>query len=79
MANTWRGEFPRENLTLDGYERTSPAMAFPPNGYGVFDMIHNVWEWKVDWYSPRHEADHEFGAQDRFQGDNFTPNFAAAF
>ena len=57
MANTWQGAFPHENLKLDGYERTSPVAAFPPNGYGVYDMIGNVWEWTSDWYSPRHEAD----------------------
>ena len=57
MANTWQGDFPRENLTTDGFERTSPVTAFPPNGYGLHDMIGNVWEWTADWYSPKHEAD----------------------
>ena len=57
MANTWQGEFPRQNLDEDGFERTSPVTAFPPNGYGVHDMIGNVWEWTTDWYSPKHEAD----------------------
>ena len=54
MANTWQGDFPNENLRLDGYERTSPVDAFPPNGYGILDMIGNVWEWTKDWYSSRH-------------------------
>jgi len=56
MANTWQGAFPHENLRLDGHERTAPVTAFPPNGYGIYDMIGNVWEWTTDWYSPRHEA-----------------------
>jgi len=57
MANTWQGTFPSENLRLDGYQHTSPVTAFPANGYGVHDMIGNVWEWTSDWYSDRHEAD----------------------
>ena len=57
QANTWQGEFPRQNLNMDGYERTSPVTAFPPNGYGVYDMIGNVWEWTKDWFTPKHEAD----------------------
>jgi formylglycine-generating enzyme required for sulfatase activity len=57
MANTWQGEFPNENLKHDGYERTSPVRAFPANGYGLYDMIGNAWEWTTDWYVPRHPAD----------------------
>jgi len=57
MANTWQGNFPYENLKLDHYERTSPVRAFPPNGYGVSDMIGNVWEWTTDWYASKHPAD----------------------
>ena len=52
MANTWQGEFPWQNLLLDGYERTSPVKAFPPNGYGLHDMAGNVWEWTCDYFTP---------------------------
>jgi sulfatase modifying factor 1 len=45
MANTWQGQFPWENLVLDGYPGTSPVGSFPSNGYGVYDATGNVWEW----------------------------------
>jgi formylglycine-generating enzyme required for sulfatase activity len=50
MANTWQGEFPYQNTRQDGYEQTSPVASFPSNGYGLYDMIGNVWEWTMDWY-----------------------------
>ncbi|MDR7039211.1 formylglycine-generating enzyme required for sulfatase activity [Methylobacterium sp. BE186] len=56
MANTWQGAFPHENRAEDGYERTSPVTAFPPNGYGLHDMIGNVWEWTADFFAPQHSA-----------------------
>jgi sulfatase modifying factor 1 len=57
MANTWQGDFPYENLLVDGYEGTSPVGTFPANGYGLVDIIGNVWEWTTDWYTASHEEE----------------------
>ncbi|MDO7835759.1 formylglycine-generating enzyme family protein [Sphingobium sp. HBC34] len=56
LANYWQGAFPYGNTLEDGYERTSPVRTYPANGYGLYDMIGNVWEWTADWYGqPRIE------------------------
>ena len=57
MANTWQGDFPNENLLTDGYEWTAPVGSFPPNGYGLYDMAGNVWQWTTDWYQQHNEIE----------------------
>jgi formylglycine-generating enzyme len=54
MANTWQGRFPWENLMEDGFFGTSPVKRFPPNGYGLYDMAGNVWEWTRDAFTRDH-------------------------
>jgi formylglycine-generating enzyme len=69
MANTWQGDFPVQNTCADGYEFTSPVGMFPPNGYGLSDMIGNTWEWTADWYGPHTGPEHACcTAPDRHHG-----------
>ena len=83
MANTWQGRFPHENTALDGFERTSPVRSFPPNGFGLYDMIGNAWEWTSDFYAPRHRAPAvktccvPLNPRNGSPADSFDPDFPA--
>ncbi|XP_078517787.1 formylglycine-generating enzyme [Lissotriton helveticus] len=57
QANIWQGDFPTSNTAEDGYPQTSPVTAFPPNGYGLYNMVGNAWEWTADWWTVHHSPE----------------------
>ena len=57
MANTWQGEFPWQNLQAGRLRGHVAGRRFPPNGYGLYDMAGNVWEWTTDFFTPRHPSE----------------------
>uniref|UniRef100_A0A8C4T354 Formylglycine-generating enzyme n=1 Tax=Erpetoichthys calabaricus TaxID=27687 RepID=A0A8C4T354_ERPCA len=56
-ANIWQGEFPNKNTGEDGYVRSCPVTSFPSNGYGLYNMVGNAWEWTADWWNVHHTTD----------------------
>ena len=56
-CNIWQGKFPAHNTAEDGFTGTGPVDSFAPNGYGLFNMTGNTWEWCLDWFSVTHHAD----------------------
>lgn len=73
MANTWHGMFPVRNEGVDGYRGTSPVGCFAPNGFGLYDMAGNVWQWTATWYRPRHDGRPARDPQGPSQAESFDP------
>jgi formylglycine-generating enzyme required for sulfatase activity len=56
LCNIWQGEFPVSDLAEDGYSAPAPVDSFPPNGYGLYTITGNAWEWCHDWFHPTYHV-----------------------
>lgn len=77
MANTFQGRFPESNSAEDGFASTAPVKKFKPNGYGLYDMSGNVWEWCADWYRHdyyRNQANGDLTINPLGPADSFDPD-----
>uniref|UniRef100_A0A8C5HHX9 Sulfatase-modifying factor enzyme-like domain-containing protein n=1 Tax=Gouania willdenowi TaxID=441366 RepID=A0A8C5HHX9_GOUWI len=67
-ANLWQGDFPTHNSAEDGFIQTSPVRSFPANGFGLYDMVGNVWEWTSDWWTVYHTTEQQHNPKGPLSG-----------
>src|SRR5687768_6562793 len=69
LCNIWQGEFPHSDTAADGFHGTAPVRSYPANGYGLFEVAGNVWEWCEDWFTPEVEDRMGVNASGALTGD----------